>query len=82
MAEGTVHASREIFKDISIEAQRLRFIAQSQQVFIDRARVRGARIGDSELLFILDEVESFHSSIRECSDRLEKIAARLSYLTA
>ena len=81
MAEATVHALRDFFNEISIEAQRLRFIAQSQQVFIDRARVRGARIGDSELLFILDEVESFHSSMRECSDRLEKIAARLSYLT-
>lgn len=78
MADANVHASRDFFKDISIEAQRLRFIAQSQQVFIDRARVRGARVGDSELLFILDEVESFHSSMRECSDRLEKIADRMA----
>lgn len=67
---GTIH----IFKEISTEARRLRLIIQSQQVYIDRARVRGARIGDSELLLDLNEVESFHLSIRECSDRLENIA--------
>lgn len=77
MADATLYASHHFFKDISIEAQRLRFIAQSQQVFIDRARVRGARIGDSELLLDLDEVESFHSSLTECSDRLENIADRM-----
>ena len=76
MADAKVHASRAFFKDITIESQRLRLYAQSQQVFIDRARVRGARIGDSELIFILDEVESFLVSIRECSDRLEKACPR------
>ena len=79
MADAKVHVSRAFFKDITIESQRLRFIAQSQQVFIDRARVRGARIGDSELIFILDEVESFLLGIRECSDRLEKIVSRETF---
>ena len=77
MAEATVYASRHFFKEISIEAQRLRLIAQSQLVFIDRARIRAARIGDSELLLDLDEVESFHVSIRESSDRFENIADRM-----
>ena len=77
MAQATVHALRDFFNEISIEAQRLRFIAQSQQVFIDRVRVRGARIGDSELLLDLEEVESFHLNMRESADRLENIADRM-----
>lgn len=78
MAEARLHTSRNFFNEISTEAQRLRFIAQSQQVFIDRARVRAARVGDSKLLLDLDEVESFHLAFRESADRLENITDRMT----
>lgn len=48
------------------------------EVFIDRARVRGARIGDMELLLDLDEVESFHLAFRESANRLKNIADRMT----
>jgi len=73
MTNVNVHASRDFFNEISTEAQRLRLSAQSQQVYIDRAKVRAARVGDTELLLDLYEVESFHSTFRESADRLKTL---------
>lgn len=73
MTNVNVHASREFFKELSSEAKRIKIALQSIQTFIDQARVRGSRIGDNELLTLLDHVESFFSIIRESSIRLEKL---------
>ena len=78
MADAKLHASRDFFKEISTEAQQLQLIAQYLQIFVDRARERGFRGGDNHLLLILDQLESLFAAIRECSDRLEKIATRVS----
>jgi len=61
-----------------IALQQLMLVAQYLQTFIDRGRVRGYRIGDRQLLLILDQLESLLSAIRESSDRLEKIGAPVS----
>ena len=82
MAESSVYALRIFFNEISTEVQRLRLSAQSQQVYIDRAKVRAARVGDGELLLDLYEVESFHSAFRESADRLENITNRMARLTS
>ena len=78
MAEDNLHASRDFFKEITTEVLQLRLVAQHLQTFIDRARVRGSRVGDNHLLLILDQLESFLSVIRESSDRLEKIGVCVS----
>ncbi|MBA3813804.1 MAG: hypothetical protein H0X26_04850 [Alphaproteobacteria bacterium] len=77
MTECNLHASRDFFKEISIESKRIKLMASSIQTFIDQARVRGCRVGDNELLTLLDHMESFFAIIQESSDRLEKICARL-----
>lgn len=64
MANAKLYTSRDFFKEVSIESQQLQLIAQVLQTFIDRARVRGCRVGDNQLLLILDPVESFLSAIR------------------
>jgi hypothetical protein len=77
MTECKLHASRDFFKEISIEAQRLKLVAQYIQTFIDQARERGSRIGDTQLLELLDHIETFFSVDKESSDRLTKICVRL-----
>jgi hypothetical protein len=77
MTECKLHASRDFFKEISIEAQRLKLVAQYIQTFIDQARERGSRIGDTQLLELLDHIETFFSVVKESSDRLTKICVRL-----
>ncbi|MBA3814597.1 MAG: hypothetical protein H0X26_08995 [Alphaproteobacteria bacterium] len=77
MAECKLHASRDFFKEISIEAQRLKLVVQYIQTYIDQARERGSRIGDNQLLELLDYIEIFFSVVKESSDRLERICARL-----
>jgi len=72
MAEGSLHAQREFFNEISHEIKRIKLMIQYIQTCIDQARVRGYRIGDNELLAILDHVEDFFSVIQESSNRLEK----------
>ena len=80
MAEVSLYALRIFFNEISLETQRLRLIAEAQQVFIDRARIRAGRIGDKELLFDLIEVESYHIAFRESADRLENSSNRMTRL--
>ena len=77
MAEGSLHAQRKFFNEISIEVQRLKVVIQYIQPFIDQARVRGCRMGDNQLLALLDHIEIFFSVITESSNRLENICARL-----
>ena len=77
MAEAKLHASRDFFKEIPVEVQRLKIAIQYIQPFIDQARARGCRMGDNQLLDILDHIETFFSVIRESSNRLETICARL-----
>lgn len=77
MADANLHALRDFFKEISIEVQHLRLIAQHLQIFIDRGRERGARIGDDHLLLILDQLERFTTAITDSSNRLEKMSAPL-----
>lgn len=72
MAEGSLHAQRKFFNEISHEIKRIKLMIQYIQTYIDQARVRGYRIGDNELLAILDHVEEFFSVIQESSNRLEK----------
>ena len=77
MAETNLHAARDFFKEIPIEVQRLNVVIQYIQPFLDQVRVRGSRMGDNQLLEILDHIEIFFSVIKESSDRLEKICACL-----
>jgi hypothetical protein len=73
MTDVNVHASRDFFKEIPNEVKRIAIALQSIQTFLDQARVRGSRIGDTELLTLLDHIESFFSVIQESSNRLEKL---------
>lgn len=77
MAETKLHASREFFNEISIEVQRLKVVIQYIQPYMDQARVRGCRMGDKQLLELLDHIEIFFSVIKESGNRLEKMCARL-----
>jgi hypothetical protein len=77
MVRENLHTSYDFFKEISIETRRIKVGVQYIQPFIDQARVRGSRIGDKQLLDILDHIELFLSVIQESSDRLETISDRL-----
>lgn len=77
MAEGSLHAQREFFNEISHEIKRIKLMVQYIQTFIDQARVRGCRIRDNELLAILDHMECFFAVIQESSNRLEKSCHQL-----
>lgn len=79
MAECRLHGSRDFFKEISIEAQRLTLVAQYIQTFIDQARERGSRIGDNQLLELLDHIETFFSVVKESGNHLERICASVSF---
>ena len=59
MTDVKVHASRDFFKELSNEVQRIKIALQSIQTFLDQARVRGSRVGDGELLTLLDHIVSF-----------------------
>lgn len=77
MADANLHISCDFFKEISIEVQHLRLVAQHLQIFVDRARERGYRIGDNHLLLILDQLERFTTAITDSSNRLEKMSVPL-----
>lgn len=77
MTEVKVHVHRDFFKEIAIEAKRIQLMAYSIQTFIDQARVRGCRIGDTELLTLLDHMERFFIVIQEGSHRLERICTHV-----
>ena len=77
MVERNLHTSYDFFKEISLETRRIKVVVQYIQPFVDQARVRGSRIGDKQLLDILDHIEVFLSVIQESSAHLEAICARV-----
>lgn len=77
MVNEKLHASDNFFKEISLEVRRIKVATQYIQPFVDQARVRGSRVGDSQLLGILDHVDVFLSVIEDSSYRLEIMFDRM-----
>jgi hypothetical protein len=77
MTDRKLHPSCTFFKEISHESKRIKIAIHYIQTFIDQAKVRGSRMGDGELLILLEHAESFFAVMRESSARLEKLCEQL-----
>ena len=72
MAEPTVSASAEIFKNLSLDCQQLKLILRILEELIFRALVRGRELGDNRLLILHEQLEVLVLKSQQITDDLEK----------
>lgn len=71
MAVGTLPASAEFFKQLSLECEQLRIVLEPLDTLAFRASICGRQLGDPSLLLILDQIKVCVSRAQNLVDDLD-----------
>ena len=77
MADTKLHASSDLFKQLSQELEQLKLTAHYLETFANRAKDGRDGLEDRKLILIHEQLEAFVLNANRLADRLESLLVKL-----